>query len=1246
MIVDFIEAAIAEHIAESQVSRTQQRVVSEKLLNSQISKRQKEIIAWLAPGDYDVDYYRNDLVSTKALRHQRTCEWVLGKDAFLQSMNTPPNEISLLWIYARPGAGKTVLSSFLVDHFSNSQISLSGHVLYFFCKDMDADKNTPVAIIRSLLYQLYQLLQTQGCCSSLICDLEHAVDKSGQRRAVNFSILWQLFSNHVESLSSATIVLDALDECHDPDPLIHGLTGLASSRRIHVIVTSRIERHLHEQLGKSLSLEINPEDIHSDITAFVEAKVSASSRLSQPSVRESVVTKLCNSHGGMFLWVYLVLKELKTCISSKQVDEALRNLPKGLDGLYKSITQRLNATLEKNSLELCCKVMAWVLTATVSKFLHTSIRCRLLIKSKRPLKVDEIKEALAFHYQLDGHILLCDDGSFPYSHKDIELACGSLVTIQNGTLQVIHLTVKDYLKSSSGSTSSDFCIEPRQASLQLTAVCFLYIAAHCTTPMVDLDLITARMDAEIDPTSVSCRRLESPFIEYASFFWLVHLTDCEGSDALKLANLFHKAFNSKSTFCWVEMCMALQPHLVLDLLLGFKDVLDWIAKLDMNQWTADETKDILFIDQLSSALQQVFEEYGGLLSKRPCEIHFLELRKCFSNQYLSGFYDSQSYTRARDVALHFDQFTNVIATKTLLTHQDRLDPGPESTGFFHYDDRRDVYFWSELFRSTNGHVFYVQQAGSGRSLPPVKDLERESFNGVIVGHAMSADGKYLALAYQELPSVRQVTEIWQIDEHIDFRKRLQNERWARRIFCHIRQSDVILESSKSLVFRHDGYCCSPSGLIYPSDGTRLPIPDKLCVSERDDLSICLLMYSGNGEYLFLFERPDCVTRYTLPEMTIATKFFWHVKRSPHSISHSGRYIVLYHHFTQTKAAEDPSLAIFDTELERAILLPDSESFSSPYSFLYFLEEETKIIGFSSGPMGCQAVKWVGLPNEIEVWGKTRASPIYASINTEIQVQKNETTLLMLTTGNIIRRVHIGESINFPDLEDSMTSYPCRTWGISDDGKWGACIDYGIEKTLVQIMDLKQEDACPRSLQIERQPSIDPNRMIVKTSPDLRLLVVDKQVYNLAEKDDKVASKPFTVLDLHNLQPEDQTASKCGNYSCTISPRNDYIAYTIPDEDSFHQQNSPGCLSLFRLDVKMKCSVLVDLPLPKNLIKVSVCFHPSIPLMMLRYEADSETDSEMVGQKLPQLHKTIIELETLKKRPLRFPEGKAWQALEL
>ena len=116
--------------------------------------------------------------------------------------------------------------------------------------------------------------------------------------------------------------------------------------------------------------------------------------------------------------------------------------------------------------------------------------------------------------------MLSDDQSFPFSDKEIELVCGSLVTIRKGRLQVIHLTVKEFLMAPhepGASLYADLLVDPEKANLALTLVCLKCIEANCTEPLVDLDTKAQRIDLHIPPSRIAMLRKEKPFVEYASF---------------------------------------------------------------------------------------------------------------------------------------------------------------------------------------------------------------------------------------------------------------------------------------------------------------------------------------------------------------------------------------------------------------------------------------------------------------------------------------------------------------------------------------------------------------------------------------------------------------------------------------------------------------------------------------------------------------------------------------------------------
>ena len=114
----------------------------------------------------------------------------------------------------------------------------------------------------------------------------------------------------------------------------------------------------------------------------------------------------------MFFWVALMLKELESTSTIDEIESALSSLPDGLNKVYERILTRLHNTLKPSRRTLCCRVLKWVTLA------------------KRPLRLDEAGEALKLEYAS-----ATGDSSFTKnllcSMRELELACGSLVTVKN-----------------------------------------------------------------------------------------------------------------------------------------------------------------------------------------------------------------------------------------------------------------------------------------------------------------------------------------------------------------------------------------------------------------------------------------------------------------------------------------------------------------------------------------------------------------------------------------------------------------------------------------------------------------------------------------------------------------------------------------------------------------------------------------------------------------------------------------------
>lgn len=379
-----------------------------------LASAHKEIVRWLAPNEYEVDYYMEDLEHARKLRHPGTCEWIRSRPDFRRWLkSTTPSRESLLWIYAIPGASKTVLSSFLIDHTASFGFESSSTVVYFMFKSTDIDKNSIIAAARSLLYQLYKI--SGSADAAFVDEIKKHVDNSGQHQAKNFQKTWTLFCEYAVKMTGLVVVIDALDECLEPRYLIKGLEQLSKGSAAKVVAISRREKELIDELHDWISIEMGSNEVAADIAAFLEYKVSQSPKLFDPSVRSSILQSLHSRSNGMFLWVALMIKDLKSKMSAYEIQDALLALPEGLDAMYERILRRLHNSLQPSPKELCFRVLKWVVCAT------------------RPLKFQELEEALKLEYHVRT-TLFGFDNALLYTERDIELACGSLLTVRSSTV--------------------------------------------------------------------------------------------------------------------------------------------------------------------------------------------------------------------------------------------------------------------------------------------------------------------------------------------------------------------------------------------------------------------------------------------------------------------------------------------------------------------------------------------------------------------------------------------------------------------------------------------------------------------------------------------------------------------------------------------------------------------------------------------------------------------------------------------
>ena len=775
----------------------------------------------------------------------------------------------MLWLTGVPGAGKTVLSSFVINRCLKSSGKSSVPVLYFFFKMTDSDKNSVLAVTRSLVYQLYSLFP-----ASLCADIVSLRDESGKEYALSDQRLWDLFVKHATDLENLTIVVDALDECKDVGLLLRRMKSFLEQCNARILVVSRKEGIITLALEDYPRVNIEPGDVDADICHYVRTEIKKIPRFQGKPVQYRMITALASGHGGMFLWAYLMLKELKELGTVKQVDDALKALPTGLEEMHETIITRLNSTLHKAHRQLAIKILAWIVCAV------------------RPLRLAELQEILRFEIRQGrtADQFQVDDDDLLYSEKDIEMACGALATSRNGTLQLIHLSTKEILMRRPPHMHFDdsrlaFYVDSQRENPQMATMCVSYISIHLngieSISRPSLETVSRLQLSKESYDSTELIR-KSPFIDYASASWQAHLIDGKVGFELESIMLRLQALLTFDlTVLWIELCVLLHQDILWILERSCKEIMSWADYALIPAETSCHQA-IGFLWAWSSAVVSIISEYGGVVEERPFEIHYLDLEAVlldentpgpatlpltFTRKRKSNIQEQMSVIRALD-----DHRSKLKVEPCRQLHHNLQDPGLDvRLGFILYDNTRDVYFSAEPLVTNATEVFWVQERASGRRLQPAKttfnvndvsfadsnfsppSLDKISLRSAI----LNPDHTYLAILYETYDGTF-VTSIWSIKRHLDFRIIRDRRPWAHRLHCLGSKNSSFIDSALPLTVGHDGFFYSPSGKIHPERGLHERIPDSLVVTEEENRwsRTCKaeLTFAGNGQTIIRLDR--------------------------------------------------------------------------------------------------------------------------------------------------------------------------------------------------------------------------------------------------------------------------------------------------------------------------------------------------------------------------------------------------------
>lgn len=196
-------------------------------------QKHRNITKWLTRLDYT--HRHSDILSK---RHEGSGEWLLQSRAFKQWLEK--NGIHTLFCPGKPGAGKTVITSIVIDelhHIHRNDRTVG--IAYLYCDFRRKHEQKPLDLFLSLLEQL---VQQQHQVMGKVKDLfnKHKLKRTRPTLDETFKVLREII---IKTFERTFIIVDAIDECQASNegrkPFLSLLFNLQDDTSFSLFVTSR-----------------------------------------------------------------------------------------------------------------------------------------------------------------------------------------------------------------------------------------------------------------------------------------------------------------------------------------------------------------------------------------------------------------------------------------------------------------------------------------------------------------------------------------------------------------------------------------------------------------------------------------------------------------------------------------------------------------------------------------------------------------------------------------------------------------------------------------------------------------------------------------------------------------------------------------------------------------------------------------------------------------------------------------------
>ena len=317
---------------------------------------------------YDIQYSRYDAV---AETYESTYQWIFRSYRKQSNQQRPQVDFTdwlehgagIFWISGKAGSGKSTLMKFICDR-RDTQLRLqdwAGQAIlvtasHFFWNAGASLQKSQVGLLRALCFEILR------CCPSL----SHVLCKERWEENTRSSSAEDSWSLHELAKVIARLkpevlqavgrsycfcfFIDGLDEYEgDHAEIVSIMQDLSASPNIKICVSSRPWNVFHMALGGAANKMLKLEDLTSgDIHTYANGKLRRNHRFIEMQMQnnrcEEFVLEITRKAQGVFLWVFLVVRELQKSLEN---GDTFHDLKRRLDSIPPDLYKYFRVMFDK-----------------------------------------------------------------------------------------------------------------------------------------------------------------------------------------------------------------------------------------------------------------------------------------------------------------------------------------------------------------------------------------------------------------------------------------------------------------------------------------------------------------------------------------------------------------------------------------------------------------------------------------------------------------------------------------------------------------------------------------------------------------------------------------------------------------------------------------------------------------------------------------------------------------------------------